>query len=211
MKKETISELTKKQLATALFKLMREKPIEKISIHGITDECGFPRSTFYYHFDDIYDLAAWALAQETVRLLRAGDDGHALLWGDSLLCLFENCKANYKVLRGVVNSTSFWRISDHYCTYCVNAIAPDLAAAIPEAAQVDQEFLRFLTAFYGHSMLDVCVKWFRGDMTSSPDEMVALLDVIIKNNFLGTLAAYTITPDLRVPLQVQHQNLHSLA
>jgi len=211
MKKETISELTKMQLGDALFALMKEKPIEKISIREIANECGFPRSTFYYHFDDIYDLAAWFLASETVRCLRDGNGGHAILWGGSLLRLFESVKENYRMLRGVINSTSFWRISDSYCTRCVNAIAPDLMMVVPEAAAVDQEFLRFLTAFYGHSMLDVCVKWFRGDMTSEPGEMVALLDVIIKNNFLSTLQAYSLMPGLRIPLQVQNQNLHSIA
>lgn len=209
MKKETISEMTREQLGDSLIKLIGEKPLEKISIKEITSDCGFPRSTFYYHFEDIYDLAAWALAERTVQCLRDGGDGEVLLWGESLLELFNVTKDNYRALRSIVNSSNFWRISDKYCTYCVNAISPELAKTIPEAAEADPEYLRFLTTFYGHSMLDVCVKWFRGDMSSTPEEMVALLDAIIKDNFLENLRMVNARDDIKVPLQIQKQNLHS--
>jgi len=39
-----------------LKKLLLQKPLTKITINDITDDCGISRMTFYYHFKDIYDL-----------------------------------------------------------------------------------------------------------------------------------------------------------
>lgn len=46
-------------LADSLRKLMVTKPLSKISIREITEDCGVNRQTFYYHFHDIFDLLEW--------------------------------------------------------------------------------------------------------------------------------------------------------
>lgn len=56
MKQKEISLTTKKDLAAALKKLMARKPINKITVRELVDECGMNRNSFYYHFDDIYGL-----------------------------------------------------------------------------------------------------------------------------------------------------------
>jgi len=60
------SQIQKKVLGDALKELMRSKPLSKISIQNIVDECGLNRQTFYYHFHDIYDLLGWIYEKEAV-------------------------------------------------------------------------------------------------------------------------------------------------
>ena len=48
--------ITKRAIAEALKKICREKPFDKISIADITSDCGLNRQTFYYHFQDKYEL-----------------------------------------------------------------------------------------------------------------------------------------------------------
>jgi AcrR family transcriptional regulator len=64
-----MKDLTKIALGASLRKLMAEKPLNKITISDITNECGCNRMTFYYHFHDIYELLEWALEQETEEAL----------------------------------------------------------------------------------------------------------------------------------------------
>ena len=54
-----VSKLTKRALAASLKKLLAQKPLSKITIADITEDCGMNRMTFYYHFQDIYDLIDW--------------------------------------------------------------------------------------------------------------------------------------------------------
>lgn len=64
-----MSNLTKRALEASLKKLLLEKPLDKITISDIADECGMNRMTFYYHFQDIYDLIAWSFAEDAEKIL----------------------------------------------------------------------------------------------------------------------------------------------
>ena len=52
--------LTKQALEESLKKLLLVKPLDKITINDLTNDCGISRMAFYYHFKDIYDLVEWA-------------------------------------------------------------------------------------------------------------------------------------------------------
>ena len=80
-----VSEHTKTMLCQALKKKMAQKPLDKITIRELADDCGLKRQAFYYHFEDIYDLVRWMFQQEAVSLLRQHDG--ALLWQEGLLQL----------------------------------------------------------------------------------------------------------------------------
>ena len=54
-----MSNTTKQALEASLKKLMLCKPLHKITIQNIANDCGISRMAFYYHFKDIYDLVEW--------------------------------------------------------------------------------------------------------------------------------------------------------
>ena len=55
---------TKKALADALKKMMVIKPIDRITVNDLVETCGVSRQTFYYHFDDVYDLLEWVFEED---------------------------------------------------------------------------------------------------------------------------------------------------
>ena len=65
--------ITKKRLAASLKKFMLLKRLNKISVTEIVKDCNLNRKTFYYHFDDIYDLLKWILEQEAVEVVKSFD------------------------------------------------------------------------------------------------------------------------------------------
>ena len=60
------SEITKKKLAEALKELMQTTPFEKITISDISNQCDMHRQTFYYHFQDRYELLDWMLYNDLI-------------------------------------------------------------------------------------------------------------------------------------------------
>ena len=70
MTNEELSLLTKKQLAAALRTLMSHKSFSKITISELVDTCGINRKTFYYHFEDIFDLLRWTLEVDETELIQ---------------------------------------------------------------------------------------------------------------------------------------------
>ncbi len=51
-----MSQLTRKAIMQSTLELAENKSLKKITVKDIADACGITRSTFYYHFSDIYDV-----------------------------------------------------------------------------------------------------------------------------------------------------------
>ena len=64
-----MSQTTKRALEASLKKLLLQKPLNKITINDITEDCGVNRMTFYYHFKDIYDLVDWIMVEDAAKAL----------------------------------------------------------------------------------------------------------------------------------------------
>lgn len=73
MKNEEMSLRTKQALAASLKRTMLKKPLSKISVRELIEDCNVNRKTFYYHFDDIYALVKWMLDQEAIELVKQFD------------------------------------------------------------------------------------------------------------------------------------------
>ena len=82
-----MSQVTKRALEASLKKLLLEKPLHKITVSDITDDCGINRMTFYYHFKDIYDLVEWSCEEDASRAL-AGKKTYET-WQQGFLQLFK--------------------------------------------------------------------------------------------------------------------------
>lgn len=69
-----MSQMTKQALANSLKSLLQKKTLNKITIKDIVDDCGVNRQTFYYHFQDVYDLVDWIFHHDFERLLKDYSD-----------------------------------------------------------------------------------------------------------------------------------------
>ena len=70
-----MSQTTKRALEASLKKLLLQKPLSKITVSDLTEDCGVSRMTFYYHFKDIYDLVEWSCVEDAARVLEGKKTG----------------------------------------------------------------------------------------------------------------------------------------
>ena len=59
--------------SAALKSAMKNKTLSKITVSEIIQTCRVNRKTFYYHFQDIYELLKWTLEQEAVEVVKNFD------------------------------------------------------------------------------------------------------------------------------------------
>ena len=101
MKRKT----TKEILAESFKELSQTKPISKITIADITENCGMTKPTFYRYFKDKYDLMAWLFVQEAQgNVNKIGKDGY--LWRDTLLDGLHYYEKNRKFMVNALKHTS---------------------------------------------------------------------------------------------------------
>lgn len=62
-------QITKRAITESFRALLIAKPLDKITVRDIVEDCGLTRNTFYYHYEDIYDLFDDLLDSEIERAL----------------------------------------------------------------------------------------------------------------------------------------------
>ena len=95
---------TKEALAAALRHMMNVKPIGKITVKDLVEICGVNRQTFYYHFDDVYDLLEWVFEEDANRVLP-----HKVIydhWREDMLIFMDYLQTNSVFTLNVYNSNS---------------------------------------------------------------------------------------------------------
>jgi len=60
----------RERIVGSLRALMKEKPLAKITVGDISAATGVSRQTFYYHFDNVFDIFRWTIESQ-VRYKRA--------------------------------------------------------------------------------------------------------------------------------------------
>ena len=64
-----MANFTKQAIKSSFLKLLNEKPLNRISVRDIVEDCGINRNSFYYHFQDIPALLTEIITDETDRLI----------------------------------------------------------------------------------------------------------------------------------------------
>lgn len=92
---------TEARLKYALKEMMLTKSLNEVNVTTLCEKCGCHRQTFYYHFQDIYDLLAAIFLNEKIPGLNDTDEIK-----DALVALISYAKENYDFLRSSYNSAA---------------------------------------------------------------------------------------------------------
>ena len=65
-----MANFTKQAIKASFMKLLSQKPLNKISVRDIVEDCGINRNSFYYHFQDIPSLLGEIVTEQTDQLIR---------------------------------------------------------------------------------------------------------------------------------------------
>lgn len=191
MEKKTYaaSDQTKHALAAALKELMAHKPLEKITIHEITERCGMRRQNFYYHFEDIYDLLHWMFEEEAMVLLRQHEG--ALLWQEGCLQLFQYLGENRAVCLCALKSLGHEHLKRFFeaeiytiIHNTIEQIGQSIGIKDGAQAQVD---IDLLTHFFVTALAGMMESWLLGELDQTPEELVAFVDTLLQDYIRGVL------------------------
>ena len=165
---------TKLALANSLKKLLQKKFLDDITVKEIVEDCEVNRQTFYYHFQDIYDLLRWFLDHETEQALQGARD-----WHEGLMLAFRYVQENHLTIYHVVRSSGrdhldcqFFSLSRSLITTLLARYASDVALS-----EADREFL---TNFYMYAISGILMRWISEDMKDPPEIMADRLSRLLE-------------------------------
>ena len=184
-----MSQVTKRALVASLKNQLLKKPLDKVTISDITDDCGISRMTFYYHFKDIYDLIEWAFEEEASRILEGKKDYDT--WQEGYLRIFEDLNANKPFIMNVYRSISREKVEN----YLYRITYDLLIHVINEKAKgmnVRDEDKKFLANFYKYAFVGLVLDWIKHDMKGEPKQIIDRLDRVIHGSVTAALERFRL-------------------
>lgn len=182
-----MSQTTKRALETSLKKLLLKKPINKITISDITDDCGVNRMTFYYHFTDIYDLARWACMEDAEQAIANNKTYDT--WQQGFLNIFNAVLENKPFIKNVYHALDREQIENYLNTQTHEL----LMGVIEEQATgmfISEKDKEFIADFFKYAFNGIMLKWIADNMKEDPKYIVDRVSTLIHGDISYALNAF---------------------
>ena len=182
-----MSQTTKRALEASLKNLLLQKPLNKITINDITEDCGISRMTFYYHFKDIYDLVEWSCMEDAARALEGKKTYDT--WQEGFLNIFRAVQANKPFVMNVYRSVSRERVEQYLKPLIHNLVLGVIEEKSAEMA-VSEADKSFIAYFYEYAFIGIMLDWISENMKGDPEIIVERTSKLIHGSIIRALNAF---------------------
>ena len=174
-----MSQVTKRALEQSLKNLLLKKPLTKITIGDIAEDCGINRMTFYYHFKDIYDLVEWACIESATRAL-AGQKTYDT-WQQGFLQIFEAVRDNKPFIMNVYHCVHREQV-EKYLKPLTDGLIMGVIDEQSKGITVRDEDKEFIARIYSYVFIGIMLDWIKDDMKEDPRLIIDKLALLIKDS-----------------------------
>lgn len=167
---------TRARIESAFLDLLKKKDIDKISIQELCREADINRSTFYAHYQDIYDLfdkIEENMAKQTVDIFMDADTGEVrefnrFRYVELFQYMYENREFYLIYLSGTGQSHS---ITLHFTEYGRRMLQP----LMEQADDKRRSILEYQIAYFNAGINAIIRRWIETGCVESPQEMAEML------------------------------------
>ena len=164
---------TKRLIAQSLKELSEEKPFDKISVGEIAARSNVNRQTFYYHFQDKYDLLKWIYKEDYFfpNMQNLNFDN----WDQCLRGILESVRADRRFCVNTIRHTE-QEVTELFLADTVHIFDVALALLKNQSAEkektlrrVDPEEQNFIARFFAYGVCGILVEWIEKGMKEEPE------------------------------------------
>lgn len=178
------TENTKKILAESLKRLMKVKTFSKITVTDIISDCGVNRNTFYYHFQDIYDLLKWMFEKEAIEVVKNFD----LLsnYEDAIIFVLDYVSKNDHIINCAYDSIGREGMKRFFYNDFIDIITSLVDTAEKEQGVcLEKGYKRFICDFYTEALSGMLIDIVQDKNQLSRDKYINYLTSFFKDTLKG--------------------------
>ena len=158
------TKLTKEALAKALKDLLLERPLDKISVKDITEQCGMSRNNFYYHFQDKYELISWIFYNDISKRVETYADSSKFL-EDSFTsvceCLYNEREFYLKCFKYVEQNSLFEVLTELYMELWTKTLHERYANS---GLDLSDDEIQLIAKMNTRAMVEMITDWVKKGM-----------------------------------------------
>lgn len=169
----------KQEFASALMEMLEKVPLEDITVKDIVSRCGVSRQSFYYYFNDIYDIVEWIFLQETEK--EVAEYSNINTWYFGYMLVLKWIKKNRLLVLNTYKSVR----RDYIENFLNRVLYPYIEKVVEEQAQgmrVTKEQKEFIANFYTIAINAISLEWINKGLKENPEEISERVGIIIKGS-----------------------------
>lgn len=175
---------TKKLIREAFIKMLNERPLNKITVTDIVNECEINRNTFYYHYADIYEVLSEIFQTELQTAIDEYND--TLSWEDGFLVATEFALENKTAIYHVYNSMQREELEDYIYNVAGN-VMENYVDRESEGINAAFEDKVLIASFYQCALTEMVLRWIATGMKGDPDVIIKRIGLLFDGNITLSL------------------------
>ena len=155
---------TRLAMAQALKSLLHTHSLERITVRDIVERCGVGRQTFYYYFQDKYDLMDWIYDQEASPFFEGEDAGS---WSRNMTAFCRHMWQNKSFFSGALQTTG----ARSFPAFLRALIVDEAIRSVRDISgnrPVDLARFRYVAEFCSIALVGMLVDWADHGMKEDP-------------------------------------------
>lgn len=177
---------TKRALAASLKTRLTKMTLDKITIQQLVDDAEVSRKTFYYHFQDVYDLLEWLLVDEGTRILEGNTTADT--WqkglGNVLEYLQENRTIILNIFRSMQSDVNYLKL---HVTKLILPLMERIFDEQPGHERVLPEDREFVLKFYSLGVVELVMVWIENGMKPDAETLMRQINKIFTGSMESTI------------------------
>jgi len=174
--------ITEAKFKYAIKDMMKTMPLEEVNVTALCNKIGCHRQTFYYHYQDIYDLLAAILLNEDMGEMEKATDVRGVT-----KALLDYVKENFSFLRSTYNSAAR-DLTDDFIFGKLNARLFALWSTPLRPLDLKKEGARNVARRFAHIVADEFGYCFK-DPKLTPERFVVRMSKFLDGAIDGVLPA----------------------
>lgn len=182
---------TKQAFCDSLKELMKHKAFSKITVSELIRECNVNRKTFYYHFEDIYELLKWMLEQEAIEVVKQFD----LLvdYKDAMDFVIEYVKNNSFFLNCIYDSVGRDELKRFFCQDFFGLVEQIIRETEKKCShEISDDFRQFLCTLYTEGIAGMLTNLFQNPELYSKDTLINYFSIVINHSLPAVIISQNI-------------------
>ncbi len=166
---------TKRALRDALLKLLREKPGNQISVTELTNLADVNRATFYFYYNDIYDMLdqiqneAIEFIEEEMKTIASVKPATKENFYAFIEKIVYFCRDNNELFRFVVSNDTNNTVLNRACELIFDNI-PHSKVLFPKT-----DPRHYFTAYVTYAIIGVVINWYDDNMQTPPEQLAKFI------------------------------------
>ncbi|SDF72014.1 TetR-like C-terminal domain-containing protein [Marvinbryantia formatexigens] len=180
-----MSQLTERAIEKSFIRLLNEVPFDKITVKDIVEDCGINRNTFYYHYEDIFDLLHKVFEKRAAEVLAEGIAQND--WQESFLRCTLYALENRREIYHIYNSVDRCQL-ERFLYNVAGEIMLSYVRAQAEGMQVSVDDIGTIADFYKCALVGIVLEWLDGGMKQEPEEFIRRVGFLQEGSIARMLA-----------------------